>query len=58
MKLVERGMVVSFQAQCTADGKYAGLVTSAELVNEADPISDPASNRGGASSTSRYNKPV
>ena len=58
MKLVERGIVVSFHARCTADGKYAGLVTSAKLVNEAEPISDLTSDRGTVPSTSRYDKPV
>ena len=38
MKLVERGLIVKFQARCTVDGKYSGLVASANLVDEAETL--------------------
>ena len=45
MKLVERGMVVRFKARCTLDGKYQGLVQTAQLVNESQTNSDPDGSR-------------
>ena len=45
MKLIERGMVVRFKARCTLDGKYQGLVQTAQLVNESQSNSDPDGSR-------------
>ena len=45
MKLIERGMVVRFKAQCTLDGKSQGLVQNAQLVNESQSNSDPDGSR-------------
>ena len=52
MTLVERGVVVQFQAMCTIDGKYSGLVNVAKLVNQAEAISDQARESGVASGES------
>ena len=38
--LVERGMVVEFQALCTLQGKCSGLVADAKLVNAADVVKE------------------
>ena len=40
MELVERGVIVQFQALCTSDRKYAGLVTAAKVIDEADMWGD------------------
>ena len=48
MELVERGMVVRFQALCSVDGKYSGGVTAANLVSETEPI-DATTRKGLAS---------
>ena len=36
--LVERGMVVQFQALCTVEGKCSGLVAAAKLINASDVV--------------------
>ena len=54
MKLVERGMVVRFKAQCTLDGKSQGLVQTAQLVNESETNSDSTN----GSSTKQSDDPM
>ena len=47
MKLIERGMVVQFQARCNIEGKCSGLVTLARLVNPSN-AGNAQTNHGGA----------
>lgn len=46
--LVERGMVVQFQALCTPEGKCSGLVTAASLVSPSEAGNTQTSNTGAA----------
>ena len=46
--LVERGMVVQFQALCTREGKCSGLVTAAKLINASGVVPAQTSNGGSA----------
>ena len=57
MKLVERGMVVRFQALCTVDGECEGRVQGAYLVNESDLASQRV-DAGTASASQTTKQPT
>ena len=54
INLVQRGMVVKFQAMCTVEGNCSGLVTTAQLVSASEAVN--AQTRDGEATVSKSAK--